>query len=175
MPSNAAKMAPVRLPVVLVVFLLIGPVILGVVTTVLSSLITPWQQSAASHFETGFAMTAMWFMTVPFFPDGWKLTVVPTATAAFLFWAGFRLVAWLSPRLFDARAGAMVIAMLIGALASVIAWEIVALAYEGHLASLGSLHVIGMHVIPTGAILGLLLSFMGNPERPNSAVEGGGS
>jgi len=160
-------------------FVLAGPFIAGFVgVAVLESLgddASSTAHSGPNPVSKALSFGLGWWLSIfrgSFFgPRGLFFTIIPTVLAAVIYWALTRLE--LSSRPLSNRLVVIALGGVTGVVAAFLGW-VGAMTIEFKfdlVTALGSLLFSGAMVLPTGAILGLLIGSWSSGERPNSTVE----
>lgn len=156
------------------IFLLMGPFVAGLVVgagNVILGLSTPGESSyliRAFQFGLGW-----WFASlVKYSPWSWFFTILPTSLAAIAFWALTKRKLSRTPN--PVTRGSLIMhAFGRGALAAIIGWALsMSVLFKLDLrVVLGMFLFAGAMVVPTGAILGLLMGWWYSREIPNCTVD----
>jgi hypothetical protein len=146
--------APTSLLGALFVFLIIAPVVLAAVFAVVTTF-------APRPFpEAAFWIPFMWWVSIFTHPETWRLTIIPTATAAVLLWAALGLVRARCPWATSTRLRMIITSTIFAAVLSLVSWELVNLSFDGASLPQWGLSIVLAVVVPTGAFLGAFLGLI---------------
>ena len=148
---------PTSLIASVLIFVVLGPFVLAVVFAVVNAF-APNPMPAAAFF-----IPFMWWIAVFTAPEVWKITVLPTLLAALFLWGGLGFIRGRCPAAACTRFRALFTCVGLGAIVSLLSWQVISLAFDQSLVPGWGLPIILLVVVPTGAIVG---GFVGLAARP---------